>query len=127
VSKHKPQGYADADIGLLQQRIYLHRLSLRLGVHELQDAVRDRIASPAVLAGAVATGFALERLTRRSHRAQARGRVKKQPSLLSTALRAAIKFAQSGPGMWLAAHVAARRAQQQQTQPVAYDSQAHVL
>jgi hypothetical protein len=107
---------ADHEITQLQQRIYLHRLGLRLSIETAKEAFRERLGSPGMLLGAGATGFMLDRLTRR--RTPRNGRAQPQPSVASRgfgvvaeALRTGLKFLQSGPGLWLAGRLAARAAE----------------
>ena len=108
MSKHRK--YDDREIDLLQQRIYLHRLSLRLRVDDLKEAMRERIRKPSTLIGAAGAGFLLGRLTRGS-RHKATGESKPGRSLLSVfseAMHTVLKFVGSGPGLWLASRVVAR-------------------
>ena len=116
MSKSKMHPPADQEITQLQQRIYLHRLGLRLSIETAKHAFRERLGSPGMLLGAGATGFMLDRLTRRP--TPRKGRAQPQPSVASRgfgvvaeALRTALKFLQSGPGLWLAGHLAARAAE----------------
>jgi hypothetical protein len=100
----------DVQIAELQQRIHLHRLGLKLSAEATKQAIRVRLTSPAMLLAAVATGFLLGKLTRSPGRDQpsALGRFW---SLVTQAAGGALKFARSGPALWLATNVASRAQQ----------------
>jgi len=107
---------ADHEITQLQQRIYLHRLGLRLSIETAKHAFRERLGSPGMLISAGAAGFMLDRLMRRPK--PRNGREQPQPSVASRgfgvvaeAIRTGLKFLQSGPGLWLAGRLAARAAE----------------
>jgi hypothetical protein len=111
MSRRRAHPYPDSEIAYLQQRIYLRRLSLELSVQNARQALREGLTSPGMLLGSAATGFVLERLTR--------GQAVDHPrtanrllSLFAQAARTGLKFAQSSPGVWLAARFASRRQQQ---------------
>ena len=107
MSKRRSHSYLDSEIAYLQQRIYLHRLSLELSMQNARQALREGLSSPGALLGAAATGFVLDRLT--SGQSAARpGTVHRLLKLFAEAARTVLKFAQSAPGLWLAAHFASR-------------------
>jgi len=117
MSKLKIHPPADHEITQLQQRIYLHRLGLRLSIETAKQAFRERLGSPGMLVAAGATGFVFERLTRRHtpHTDRASQPVPSVASrgfgVVAEALRTGLKFLQSGPGLWLAGRLAARAAE----------------
>jgi hypothetical protein len=102
----------ETEIALLQQRIYLRRLGLRLHADAARQALRERLTSPAILLAAVAVGMILGAVTNRRGPANssALGRLS---ALLTDVISLALKFAQSGPLMWIAAHLTARKQQAQ--------------
>jgi len=106
----KRRSYPDSETAYLQQRIYLHRLSLELSVQNARQTLREALSSPGTLLGAAATGFVLERLTRRQA-ADRPGTARRLLNLLAEAARTGLRVAQSGPGLWLAARFASRRQQ----------------
>ena len=108
MSKHRKSN--DQEIDLLQQRIYLHRLSLRLRAEDLKEAVRERLRAPSSLIGAAAAGFVFERLTRGSRsKSTTQGTPRRDLlSVVPEALHTVLKFAGSGPGLWLVSRLAAR-------------------
>ena len=91
----------------LQRRIYLHRLSLELSLQNARQTLREALSSPGTLLGAAATGFVLERLTRR-HVADRPGTARRLLNLFAEAARTGLQFARSTPGLWLAARFALR-------------------
>ena len=123
MSKSQVHPPAAIEIAQLQQRIYLHRIGLKLSIETAQHAVRERLSSPGMLLAAGATGFMLERLTR-AHAPRTARVSQPEPSatrdgvsLISQAVHTALRFLQSGPGMWLAAHFAAGAAERAQQDP----------
>ena len=123
MSKSNAHPPADREIAQLQQRIYLHRIGLKLSIETAQQALRERLASPGMLLAAGATGFMLERLTRPHAPPRARG-PQSEPSaasrgfsVIAEALRTALRFLQSGPGLWLAALFAARAVEREPEDP----------
>jgi len=116
MSKRQMHPPADVEIAHLQQRIYLHRIGLRLSIETAQQAIRERLASPGMLVAAGVTGFMLERLT---HRGAPRTKAAESMSsstggalgVVAEAARTGLRFLQSGPGLWLAARLAARAAE----------------
>lgn len=107
MSKRRAHPYPDSEIGYLQQRIYLRRLSLELSLLNARQALREGLSSPGALLGMAAAGFVLERLTR-GQAADRPGTVNRLLSLFAEAARTGLKFAQSAPGLWLATRFASR-------------------
>jgi len=114
MSKSQFHPPADLEIAQLQQRIYLHRIGLKLSIETAKQALRERLASPGVLLAAGATGFMLERLTRSQTTSTGRD---SQPvpsatrqgfSVVAETVKTVLRFLQSGPGLWLTARFAAR-------------------
>lgn len=103
--------HADAQIAELQQRIRLDRIALALSIRVTQEALRERLSSPAMLLAATGAGFALGRITRRAPAdGTAQPRARWGAAALEAA-RTALKFASSGPVLWLARFLNMRRAQ----------------
>jgi hypothetical protein len=101
----------DAEIALLQQRIYLHRIGLRLSADATREALRERLSSPGMLLAAAGSGFVLGLLTNKRATPDGQSATRRLwPMLTSTAVTA-LKFAQSGPVMWLASRLARRERQ----------------
>jgi hypothetical protein len=101
----------DVQIARLQQRIMLDRIALSLSIRATQQALREQLASPAMLLAATGAGFVLGRITRRSRAGsapRARGRF---GAAALEAVRAALKFASSAPMIWLMRFARARAAQ----------------
>jgi len=123
MSKSNAHPRPDLEIAQLQQRIYLHRIGLTLSIEAAQQAFRERLASPGMVLAAGATGFMLERLMRPHAPPRANG-TQPEPSatsrgfsVIAEAVRTALRFLQSGPGLWLAARFAASAAEREPQDP----------
>ena len=123
MSKSKMHPPADLEIAQLQQRIYLHRIGLKLSIETAQQAFHERLSSPGMLLAAGAAGFMLERFTR-SHAPRNADGPRPEPSansrgasVIAEAVRTALRFLQSGPGLWLAARIAAGAAERATQDP----------
>jgi len=123
MSKSNAHPLADLEIAQLQQRIYLHRIGLKLSIETAQQAFRERLASPGMLLAAGVTGFMLERLTR-SHAPPRTNDSRPEPSatsrgftVIAEAVRTGLRFLQSGPGLWLAARFAASAVEREPQDP----------
>jgi hypothetical protein len=104
--------HPDAEIAQLQQRIRLDRIALTLSVQATQQALRERLSSPVMLLMAAGTGFVLGRVTKGSPgTASARRR---WWGLVTQAASTALKFASSGPAMWIVTALGRRTAPQPQ-------------
>jgi hypothetical protein len=102
---------ADAEIALLQRRIRLHRLALTLSLDATKQAFRERLSSPFALIGAVGAGFVIGNMTKHSEPGQPSGAASGLRGLwnvLKQSAQTALRFAQSGPVMWIASHLSAR-------------------
>ena len=92
--------HRDGEIAQLQQRIRLDRIALALSVRGAQRVLRERLSSPAMLLTAAGTGFILGRITK------GRGSAASFPSrwwgFVTEAASTALKFASSGPAVWVA-------------------------
>ena len=126
MSKLQVHPAADVEIAHLQQRIYLHRIGLKLSIEATQQAFRERLASPGMLLAAGATGFMLGRLTLTRRHAAGDQPVHGESSaahrglsVIAEALRTVLKFLRSGPGLWLASRFAARTAARSPQDPAA--------
>jgi hypothetical protein len=123
MSKSKMHPPADLEIAQLQQRIYLHRLGLRLSIETAQQAFRERLSSPGALLAAGAAGFMLERFTRphaprsASSPGPRSAATSRRASVIAEAVRTALRFLQSGPGLWLAARIASGAAERAPQDP----------
>jgi hypothetical protein len=109
--------HPDAEIARLQRRIRLHRLALKLSVDATRQALRERMSSPVALAGAVGVGFVLGSMTKHAGPAQpsrAASGLSGVWAVLRDAAQTALRFAQSGPVMWLASHLSARTTEPEQ-------------
>jgi len=104
--------HPDVEITRLQRRIRLHRLALKLSLDATRQALRERMSSPVALVGAAGVGFVLGRMTKHSSSPSQPSRAASGLSGLWAVLResaqTALRFAQSGPVMWLASHLSAR-------------------
>jgi hypothetical protein len=107
MNRRRAHPYPDSEIGYLQQCIYLRRLSLELSLLNARQALRKGLTSPGALLGTAATGFVLERLTR-GQAVDRPGTANRLLSLFAEAARTGLKFAQSAPGLWVAARFASR-------------------
>jgi hypothetical protein len=111
---------SDAEIARLQRRIRLHRLALTLSLDATKQAFRERLSSPIALVGAVGVGFALGSITKRSEPQQpsrAASGLSGLWGVLKESAQTALRFAQSGPVMWLASHLSARTAEPEPPRP----------
>ncbi len=110
MSPRKP--HPDVEITRLQRRIRLHRLALKLSLDATRQALRERMSSPVALVGAAGVGFVLGSMTKHSSSPSQPSRAASGLSGLWAVLResaqTALRFAQSGPVMWLASHLSAR-------------------
>ena len=100
---------ADAQIALVQQRIYLHWLALRLSVDAGKQALRERLSAPSMLLTAAGLGFVAGRLSKRTERGRPSA-MNRWWALSDTAITA-LRFAQSGRVLWLVRNLAARAQQ----------------
>jgi len=116
MSKLNLHAPSDVEISHLQQRIYLHRIALQLSIETAKQALHERLSSPGMLVAAGATGFVLERVTRRQPARPGSGPepsvAKRGFSVVTEAARTALRFMQSGPGLWLATRFAQRAARE---------------
>jgi hypothetical protein len=95
----------DAEIAMLQQRIYLHRIGLRLAADATRQALREKLSSPQMLLVAAGSGFALGLLTRGNPSGKPAATSRSWHRLTHT-LATTLKFVQSAPVMWLASLLA---------------------
>ena len=115
-SPHKRRAHPnlDLEIASAEVRIEYHRRQLHRRMDTVRQAARFRVASPAVLLTAVGAGFLLGALSKRgprSGRASAGGGLWRT---LTAGLTTALKFARTGPVVWLASTIGASRARKQQ-------------
>jgi len=116
----------DAEIDQLQRRIRLDRIALTLSIRATEQAFQEQIASPPMLVAATGVGFVLGRMVGRRTRARpgraARSGGRAAVKALET-LRTVLKFASSGPMLWLATFVSMRRAESDDSAPAAHSRQ----
>jgi hypothetical protein len=116
---------ADAEIVLLQRRIRLHRLALTLSLDATKQAFRERLSSPIALVGAMGVGFLLGSITKHRELGQpsrAASGLSGAWDVLKQSAHTALRFAQSGPVMWLVSHLSARTAEQEPPPPQAEEA-----
>lgn len=99
----------DTEIRATEARLAQRRFDLGRDLSRSRERTRNRLASPAMLLGALAAGFALERLGRLRPRRGADAAAIQRTGIagLSAGLGAAlVRAALSNPGMWQSLHAA---------------------
>lgn len=99
----------DTEILATEARLAQRRLDLGRDLSRSRERTRNRLASPGMLLGALAAGFAVERLGRLRPRRGADAAAIQRTGIagLSAGLGAAlVRAALSNPGMWQSLHAA---------------------